>query len=245
VRPYRGTNPGRLERFTHKSEVLGNERWVDVYLPPGYDESKNSYPLLVVNDGKAWLERAVLPNSLDNLIGSKVAPLIVAFVEMPRRASRDEFGGSKSADHVRMLADELLPYLDGRYRTLPRAESRAILGVSRGGLMAAYAALERPTVFGKCGGFSVYLVDPLGPEVLQRLETQDKGGKASFLVTWNRYDLRRAEWGLDVARDSERLTRALEAAGYAVAGGEVADGSGWGGWRVRGGEALERFFPAR
>ena len=244
IKPYEGQNPGRLESFKLASDVLGNEREIDVYLPPDYDRGNQRYPLLVVNDGKSWLDKAQLPNSLNHLIGRRVAPVIVAFVELPRQTMRDELGGKKSGDYVRMLADELVPMLDEKYRTIAEPGARGIMGVTSATLMAAYAAVERPDVFGKAGGCSVFLGYPFVDEFLQEVESGGaKEDRPSFWIVWARQELRREDWGVDLARDSRRLAEALEAGGYPVRAWEAVDSSGWGGWRIRAAEVLEGFFP--
>jgi enterochelin esterase-like enzyme/outer membrane protein assembly factor BamB len=241
--PYAGDRPGRLETFVHASEILGNEREVDVYLPAGYDEGGQRYPLLIVNDGKDWLAKAHLANTLNHVIGRSVAPVIVAFVEMPQGVARDEAGGQKSADHVRMLADELVPDLDQKYRTSSEPETRGIVGVATGALTAAYAAAERPDVFGKSGGFSFYLPNPEAPALMEAISKKDAKDKARFWVVWNRYEIHRAEGNVDLGRDSRKVAEALESNGFPVASREVLDSAGWGSWRIRAGEVLAEMFP--
>jgi len=241
--PYEGDRPGRIDSFTLASEILGNEREVDVYLPPGYDQGSERYPLLVVNNGKDWLANAHLANTLDHLIGSKIAPVIVACVEMPRPASRDEIGGEKSDEFVRMLADELVPKLDGKYRTLDEPGARALMGVTSNALMAIYAVVQRPDVFGMAAGFSFYLPQPGGTLLFEAIEEGTGDDKSRIWVLWNKNEIHRAEWDVDLARDSRRVAEALAANGYGVVEQEAMDSTGWGGWRVRAAEALEMMFP--
>ncbi len=49
-----------------------------MYLPPGYDEGQERYPLLIVNNGAEAVEYGKMDHVLDNLIGHNVAPVIVA-----------------------------------------------------------------------------------------------------------------------------------------------------------------------
>ena len=109
LQPYEGENPGRVESFELTSKTLENSRQIHVYLPPGYDKGSERYPVLLFNDGDPWLNWANLPNSLNQLIGSHIAPIIAVFVELPPNAASDEFGGMRSTDYVNMLADELKP----------------------------------------------------------------------------------------------------------------------------------------
>jgi len=244
VRPYSGPRPGRVESLTIRSAALGGSRRVEVYLPAGYDDGDRSYPLLVLTDGDGWLRLAGLPDSLNHLIGNGVEPLIAAFVEKPALGAAVEFGGPRSADHVRMITDEVVPRLEKRYRLRNGRDSRAILGAGTGAMMSTYAAVLRPDVFGKAGACSVYLVDPLGKRLIGMLGGKDGSDfRSHFRVIWNRYEWKRAEWDLDIAEDSRRVVDALRAAGHDVVATEALDSAGWGAWRVQVAEMLRGFFP--
>jgi len=243
ARAYRGDAPGTLDTFTLASEILENEREITVYLPAGHDGGSDTYPVLIINEGNEWLAQGNLPNSLNNLIGDRVAPLIVAFVPSVPRARQQEMTGEKTGDYARMLAEELLPYLETHYRATGDRQERAILGSGGGAIVTARAALDHPELFGKAAVVSAYLPGPAGEEILT-LAKESEAGNTEYRVFWNRYELHRAEWSVDLAVDSKRLAEALKAGGHDVEGGEVLDSSGWGGWRARGGEILVDFFPA-
>jgi enterochelin esterase-like enzyme len=243
LRPYVGDRPGRVETFTLASEVLGNEREIDIYLPAGYDHGSDRYPLLLVNNGKDWQANAHMANTLDHLVGGDVTPVIVAFVEMLREHSEQENGGERSGDYVRMLAEELVPMLDGKYRTLTEPGARGVMGLTSNGLIAIYAAVHRPDVFGKAAGCSFYLPAPGRTQLFEAIE-EGKGKRDSrFWVLWNANELQRAEWDVDLNRDSRQVAAALEAGGYSLKALEVNDSAGWGSWRVRGAEILKEMFP--
>ncbi|MCP4205375.1 MAG: hypothetical protein GY769_25980 [bacterium] len=244
LEPYRSSAPGRLESFELDSEILAAKRRIEVYLPPGYERERRAYPVLVFNGvGDAWLRLANLPNSLNHLIGRQMVLVIAVLVNQPSEAARDQFGGPRSGEYVSMLADELLPYLDAHYRTIRGPASRAVLGVGNAGMMAAFAALERPEIFGMAGGLSVQLLDPLGSKLMTRLLEGERVSDSRFFVTWNRYELRREEWGLDLGEDCRRLVEALTLAGHDVDGLELLDSAGWGAWQAQVAEPLVCFFP--
>lgn len=240
---YRGNSPGSLDTFTLASKILENEREVTVYLPAGYEDGDDRHPLLIVNEGAEWLVQGNLPNSLNNLIGGSVMPLIVAFVPGVPQASQQELTGEKTGDYVKMLADELLPYLESHYRITADPRERAVMGYGGGTIVTARAALERQESFGKAAVVSAYLPGAAGEEVLA-LARESASGGAKYLVLWNRYELHRAEWNVDLAVDSRKLVEALQAGGHDVKGAEVLDSAGWGGWSARAGEILVDFFPA-
>lgn len=235
--------PGRIEEFTLASEVLGYDKTVKVWLPPGYDDAKTArYALLVVNDGDAWLEKGRMATALDNLVGHGVRPVVVAFVEAQRRWWL-EAGGSRTDDYLAMQVDELLPALAERYRLEDGASSRAVLGNQFFGLSTAYLALKHPDVFGGAAIQSAFLGLGAGDALRERIASTNPRAVRVYL-DWNRYDARNIDRGYDFGRDSRALDAALREAGFAVSGGEVLDSYGWGGWRNRIGMMLAALFPA-
>lgn len=152
---------GRLEVTpSFASTILGNERQITVYVPPGYDEhADRRYPVLYMQDGQNLFDdsRAFagvswrLHRAADDAIGARTAqPMIIVGVDH-RNADRvheytpvfDETkkAGGRADDYGRMLAEELKPLIDSRYRTLP--EQTTIGGSSLGGLVSAHLALTR------------------------------------------------------------------------------------------------------
>ena len=109
--------------------------------------------------------------------------------------------------------------------------------------MAAYTAVHRPDVFGKAGGYSFYLPEPGRTLLLDAIEESSGEGKPRIWVVWNENELHRAEWNLDLARDSQQVAEALQDKGYTVVTREVKDSAGWGSWRVRAAEVLAQMFP--
>jgi enterochelin esterase family protein len=237
-----GERRGTMEAFTYKSEMLGNEREIQVYLPYGYQDGDRSFPLLIVHQGEDWLDKGKMANSLDNLIGERVAPVVVAFVP-PRGEWWLEAGGSGTDDFVDMLADELVPFLDERYRLIEDASSRALMGTGYFGVTAAYGALRNADVFGNAALQSVAL--GLGSDdALMEAIGRGRGDEVRFYLDWSRYETRRVDQGVDLGEDNRSLARALEEGGFGFVGGEVLDSYGWGGWPNRTGEILVTFFPA-
>jgi enterochelin esterase-like enzyme/outer membrane protein assembly factor BamB len=233
---------GKIDEITLSSEILDYEKKIKVWLPPGYDKGDSRYPLLVVNDGFAWLDKGLMANSLDNLVGEQVVPLVVAFVDATPQWWL-EAGGSHTGDYVRMQVEELIPLLAERYRLAAGPPSRAVMGKRFFGLTTVYAALKHPEVFGSAAIMSVYLGLGAGEEV-EALAGEGAGKSVRFYVDWNRYDERRVDRGYDFAEDSRRLAETLRSGGYSTAGGEVLDSRGWGGWRNRTDRLLATLFPA-
>ena len=164
--PWDADLAGRLERTTIDSQLLrGNvlgdphERPVLVYLPPGYDDSTARYPTVYVLQGytghvSMWLNRSPFRQpfveTADAVFASQQAPgCIVVYVD-----AWTAYGGSQFVDspgtgkYHSYLCDEVVPWVDGRYRTIPERASRAVSGKSSGGFGAMITPMLRPDLFG-------------------------------------------------------------------------------------------------
>jgi enterochelin esterase family protein len=143
---------GRVEEFDFASELLHNRRRIYVYLPPGYDHDPTArFPTFYVHDGGEYLARARFTTVLDNLLHSQeISPLIAVMVDPVDRLR--EYWANE--DYARFVEIELLPHIEGRYRTLAQREARGVMGASLGGLISTYLVLSRPHLFAKVGGQS-------------------------------------------------------------------------------------------
>lgn len=161
----RRTVAGDLRLHEHHSEQLGRSRTIAVWLPPGYDrEDVTRYPVMYLHDGQNVFDRAtafadewqVDETALRLIKRGEICPLIVVAVynagdgraeEYAPEPSAEHGGGSRFAPHGRMLVEELKPWVDRTYRTLPSAASTALGGSSLGALAALSLGLRYPTVF--------------------------------------------------------------------------------------------------
>lgn len=231
---------GRVETHTLESKALGTSKEVTVYLPPGYDDARQ-YPLLVVNEGPDWRDKGMLVRSLDHLSGTRIAPVVVAFVE-PSRTWWQESGGSKANEYVAMLADELVPMLEKHYPLRTSAEARGVLGSRWYGATAVQAVLERPDIFGRAAILSPNLEHGVRATLFDHI-AKGKAKDAKIYLDWSRFDDRRRDRGYDFGDEAEALAANLRAGGYSFVGGELADSTGWGGMRARTARFLEALFP--
>jgi enterochelin esterase-like enzyme/outer membrane protein assembly factor BamB len=235
---------GRLEAHDVNSATHpGAHVAVQVYVPAGYDASRDRLPVALVLDGDAAREQGLLGQSLDNLIPSRVAPVLVAFVgaaQWGEKEPPDEESNDALAD---LLAKDVVPFLDANYRTDPRAERRAIVGTGFAGWGGAYTVFRWPQVFGGLGLQSLAMLntdeDLLGKQVRLASETPLR-----VYLDWGRYDRRGTREAWDMRQANTRFSTFLRARGYHPAGGEVPEGAGWGGWRNRTDRVFAALFPA-
>lgn len=167
--------PGRLERIpAFESKILDNSRQVTIYLPAGYDEqAERRYPVLYMQDGQNLFdaERAYVPGqhwrvaeAADAAIGERTArAMIIVGVDHAGVARVDEYtpvhdpkhnGGGRADEYGRLLAEELKPAIDERFRTLADRHHTAIAGSSLGGLLALHLLLTRSDLFARGAAMS-------------------------------------------------------------------------------------------
>jgi predicted alpha/beta superfamily hydrolase len=241
------------------SEHLEHDRTVLVYLPPGYDAAGvRRYPVLYLHDGQNVFDRATsvgeewrVDETAQALIeGGTIEPLIIVGIYNTGEHRIDEYaptarpekgGGGQADRYGRMLVEELKPFVDREYRTLPSAASTGIGGSSLGGLLTVHLGLRYPTVFSRLAVLSpsVWWDD----RVILR-EVAALPGKLPFRI-W--LDVGTAE-GPEVTADARALRDALLAKGWKegedlayleAEGGEHNERS----WAARVEPALRHLFP--
>ncbi len=131
-----------------------------MYLPPGYDaDPERRYPSVYVIQGytgslEMWWNRSPFrtpyPEAVDELFASGGAPpCIVAYVD-----AWTSYGGSQYVDSVgtgryhSYLCEDVIDFVDARYRSIPDAAHRGIQGKSSGGFGAMITPMLRPDRFG-------------------------------------------------------------------------------------------------
>ncbi|MGI4762775.1 MAG: alpha/beta hydrolase [Janthinobacterium lividum] len=154
-------------------QLGGRARRVWLYLPPGYVASPHRhYPVLYLQDGQNVFDEATaysgewgVDETLNKLAtGAKnQAGCIVVAIDNGGARRLNEYSpwanaeykqGGEGDQYTDFLAHTLKPYIDAHYRTQPEASHTAIAGSSMGGLIAFYAGLKYPRIFGRVGVFS-------------------------------------------------------------------------------------------
>lgn len=177
MEPWSYSFAGRLDEHVLESEALaGNplgdpaERPLWVQVPPGYDQDgERRYPAVYVLQGYTghiamWRNRSPyrlpFPEAADaGMARGEIPPCVVVYVD-----AWTAYGGSQFVDspgtgrYHTYLCDEVVPYVDARYRTLAAPEHRGVAGKSSGGFGAMITPMLRPDLF---GGFASHAGDSL------------------------------------------------------------------------------------
>ncbi len=146
------------------SEVLKKPMRYTIYLPPGYEQSKRTYPVVYLfhgygDDDAAWIHNGELAETLDRAIADrKVTPMIVVMPDGGTSWYVNSVDGTSRWEDY--FLKEFMPFIEERFRVRPQRGSRAIGGVSMGGYGALTYALRHSDRFSACLALSASLRAP-------------------------------------------------------------------------------------
>ncbi len=148
-------NGGQISDHSLRSPLDKLPLEFKVYLPPCYQQQpERHYPVLYLIHGQSFRQdqwdRLGADETVDALVAAgEIAPFIIV---MPR----DRVWTQPQEDIFdELLVQELIPYIDQTYRTLPDRQHRAIGGLSRGAAWAVHIGLEHSELFSAIGGHSL------------------------------------------------------------------------------------------
>ncbi len=160
--PKKDVPQGAVRSVRFYSDVCKEWRRMYVYTPAEYyDNPEKRYPVLYLQHGggedeTGWIYQGKADIIMDNLIAQgKAEPMIIVmnsgYAKMP--GSTDSFDAFEQ-----MMTKEVIPFVDGRYRTIADREHRATAGLSWGAKQAYDLAFGYPEYFSAVGGFSGIIV---------------------------------------------------------------------------------------
>ena len=163
---------GTVQAVWYDSPTLNMNRRMMIYLPPGYDQNRQKYPVFYLlhgsgGDETVWLEQGRAAQVLDNLIASGQAePMIVVMpngnVDERAASNMSEKGNVQPTFAHKNWMDgkfeesfiDIMNWVDQNYRTRDTKRYRAIAGLSMGGYHSLYISANQPEDFAYVGLFS-------------------------------------------------------------------------------------------
>jgi len=158
------------------SRILGNRRDLAVWLPPGCDGRRRRHPVVYFQDGQNIFDpRTAFLGNAWNAGGTASAliaagaiepPIMVGIYNMgfdrmdeyaPTRGTYRGWEGEecrsrgRARAYARFVVEEVKPFIDARYPTLPARGHTSVVGSSMGAVASLYLALWHPGVFGAAG----------------------------------------------------------------------------------------------
>jgi pimeloyl-ACP methyl ester carboxylesterase len=151
--------------FAHSKTGVDPDRKLLVYLPVGYDSSTRRYPVIYFfpspfdSSFRAIFDKQDAQGVLDRAIDmGTIREFIFVTVDMTTPLGSSWYVNSSATGNWEdFVVQELVPYVDANFRTLPSRDSRGIAGNFMGAYGAIRLAMEHPDVFG-----SVYALHPVG-----------------------------------------------------------------------------------
>lgn len=135
-----------------ESIILGETRTLSVYLPAGYNDGNDTYPVLYLLDGYMKSRLMHTAGTMEMLASSGALPSMIIIGIDNVNGTRDYFpqpiesrpGSGQAETFIRFLEEELIPFVEKNYRV---NSYRVLSGASNSGMLTVYTLLTHPELF--------------------------------------------------------------------------------------------------
>lgn len=168
-----------FDNLSMSSKILKMDRKYAIYLPPDYDTSERSYPILYLlhgagEDQRGWIQFGEVMTIADEAIKSGKATAMI--IVMPDAFTVKRGYVNDILDEWRyedFFFQEFMPYIEQKYRIIGQKRYRAVAGLSMGGEGSFIYALHHPELFSSACPLSA----ATGPHNIEVLKTGDRWGQ--------------------------------------------------------------------
>jgi enterochelin esterase-like enzyme len=135
------------------SKILKGDRKYAVYLPPDYETSQRSYPVLYLlhgggDDQTGWVQFGEVQNITDKAIAAGTATPMIIVMPDANTGQRGYFNDLKGEwRYEDFFFEEFMPFVEKTYRIKKEKRYRAVAGLSMGGGGSFMYALHHPELF--------------------------------------------------------------------------------------------------
>jgi len=184
-----------LDNLSLPSKILKGDRKYAVYLPPDYESSTRSYPVLYLlhgggDDQTGWVQFGEVLHITDQAIREGKATPMVIIMPDANTGQRGYFNSLKNDwRYEDFFFEELIPYVEKTYRIKGEKRYRAVAGLSMGGGGSFMYALHHPELFSSACPLSA----SVGPLSLEDMKTNlerrnQKGTDAEIEAYFKRHN---------------------------------------------------------
>jgi S-formylglutathione hydrolase FrmB len=159
-----GQQPGKvIETSIAKSKILNKDVSYAVYLPPGYDASERTYPVVYLlhglsGDNTQWIQWGEIDRYADKAIAEgTIPPMIIIMPNGNRGWYMNSFDGKVKYEDF--FIKEFIPAVEKVYRVKSEKTYRGIAGLSMGGYGTLMYALKYPDLFAAAAPLSAGVYD--------------------------------------------------------------------------------------
>jgi enterochelin esterase-like enzyme len=167
--PVAGAKPVTVEHIkVHGMALEGNlegdavDRDVFVFLPFSYAQEKSRrYPVVYALHGysigaEQWTHEIHVPQTIEDAFAQGAKEMIVVLPDSKTLHNGSMYSSSvTTGDFELFIAHDLIAFIDAHYRTIPKRQSRGLVGHSMGGYGATRIGMKYSDVFG-----SLYIMSP-------------------------------------------------------------------------------------
>jgi len=209
-----------FDNLTLESKILKSERKFAVYLPPDYETSERSYPVLYLlhgagDDQTGWIQFGGVLRITDATIREGTATPMIIIMPDANTGQRGYFNSINGTwQYEDFFFEELMPYVEKTYRIKSEKRYRAVAGLSMGGGGTFIYALHHPELFSSACPLSAYIgpltIDELKGR-LNRSETKfdekdlqeyfENHNALSLIENTSEEDLKSIRWFIDCGDD--------------------------------------------
>ncbi|UCS95907.1 esterase family protein [Echinicola marina] len=208
-----------FDNLSLDSKILQGERKYAIYLPPDYESSERSYPVLYLlhgagDDHTGWIQFGEVQHISDQAIkAGKATPMIIVMPDANtgKRGYFNQIDGDWNYEDF--IFEELIPHVEEKYRIKKEKRYRAVAGLSMGGGGSFMYALHHPELFAAAAPLSAY-IGPLSIEqMISRMndsedhsETElkayfEKHNALSLIENMDKKSLQSIKWYIDCGDD--------------------------------------------
>ncbi|OUM84302.1 MAG: hypothetical protein BAA01_04470 [Bacillus thermozeamaize] len=233
----------RIDKHQVESIHLQERRAIKVYVPPDYTD-RRAYPVLYLQDGEDYFRFGRIATTANRLIRERrIQPLLIAGipVERARRLAEYSPAGARFRQYQLFLLNEIIPYMDRVYATIPAARGRVIGGSSLGATQALMTAIQSPHTFravlSQSGAFH--------PEMHAWLRQNGRNAPLDVYQTVGIHEAPAETPGgrLNILEWNRQVAQILRECGIKVCFQVKEGGHDWGFWQKDLPDALAYLFP--
>lgn len=161
-----------MDDLSLPSKILKGERKFAVYLPPDYDSSSRSYPVLYLlhrytDDHTGWIQFGeVLHIANRTILSGESTAMIIVMPDADTGGAGYTNALSGKWNYEDFFFEEFMPHIEERFRIKKDKRFRAIAGLSMGGGGSFIYALRRLDLFSSAAPLSA----SLGPQSLEEMK---------------------------------------------------------------------------
>lgn len=141
-----------FDELTLDSKILNGPRKYAIYLPPDYETSSRSYPVLYLlhgggDDQTGWVQFGEVKHIADKAIKEGMATPMIIVMPDANEGIRGYANLTNDWRYEDFFFEEFVPFVESKYRIKSEKRYRAVAGLSMGGGGTFYFALHRPDMF--------------------------------------------------------------------------------------------------